>query len=230
MSDRLRDAAARLRHPRRLLSEWRQDRRGAAAVQFVAVLPLFLLLILGFWALFQLYSAQQTLCESVNRAQRYLQVEGPWLPEDVVYPDGWVPYATDIINSELKSNAMTPMQVGPQDIQFFPPDPRREPQEQSEVEFTYKDAWFQLRATAEISGSLGALATLFDTEHSGVVRLTCQSTGFYEGPPLRSTDNARPGATRVNCPPIPPKCTAGPPPTACVGPGCPTPDPCPCDP
>jgi len=220
----------RLLRPRELLRDWRSDRRGAAAVQFVAVLPVFLLLVFGIWSMFQLYSAQQTLCEALGKAQRYLQVEGPYFPKDVTYPDGWVPYATDIINSELKSNAMTPMQIGPQDVEFFPPRPRMAPKEQSEVEFSVPNAWFHIRATAEISGALGAMASLFDENRTGNVRVTCQTVGFYEEPPLRSTDNAQPGATRVRCPPIPPQCTPGPRPTTCSGPNCPTPDPCPCDP
>lgn len=54
--------------------------------------------------------------------------------------------------------------------------------------------------------------------------------GVRPEPPRWLESMPRPGATRVNCPPIPPVCTAGPPPTACTGPSCPTPDPCPCDP
>lgn len=230
MSDPLRWISARCGRATSGLRFWRSDTRGAAAVQFIAVLPVFMILTLGIWSLFLLYSAQQTLCEAAMKAQRYLQVEGPYFPEDVVYPDGWVPYAVNIMNSELKSNAMTPMQIGAQDVYFYPPEPRRAPKEQSEVEYSVPDAWFHLRVSAEISGTLGVLAGVFDGARSGPVKLTCQTTGFYEEPPLRSTDNANPGATRVNCPPIPPKCTVGPAPTACVGPGCPTPDPCPCDP
>jgi hypothetical protein len=228
VSSRLGARVVRVPGLRRLARRWRADVRGAAAVQFIAVLPVFILLVFGMWSLFQLYSAQQTLCEAVNKAQRYLQVEGPWFPEDVVYPDGWVPYATEIINSELKSNAMTPMQVTPDQVQFFPPDQRRAPKDQSEVETSVPNAWFHLRATVAISGALGAIANLFDESHTGDVVVTCQSTGFYEEPPLKSTDNAKP-APPPNCPPVPP-CTPGPPPpspTHCVGPNCPTPDPCP---
>lgn len=214
----------------KLARTWRADTRGAAAVQFIAVLPVFLILVLGIWSLFQLYSAHQTLCEAVSKAQRYLQVEGPYFPDDVIYPDGWVPYAVDIINSELKSNAMTPMQIGPQDVYFYPTGDRRSPQKQSEVEYSVPAAWFHIRVTSEISGTLGVLAAFFENVPAHTARVTCQTTGFYEGAPLRSTDNANPGATRLRCPLNPPRCTPGPPPTSCSGPGCPTPDPCPCEP
>jgi hypothetical protein len=232
VSDRARESFGRLAHPGRLFAEWRSDRSGAAAVQFVAVLPVFIFIVLGLMALFQLYSAQQTLCEAVDKAQRYLQVEGPQFdPAVSPYPDGWVPVAVEIINSELKSNAMTPMQVDAGNVQFFPPDARQYPVDQGEVEFSVPNAWFHLRATTEVSGSLGTLAWLFDPDRAGGVSITCQSTGFYEGPPLGPTIKPDPGQPPVNCPPIPPKCPpGGPTATPVCPPDCPTPDPCPCDP
>ena len=52
-------------------------------VQFIAILPVLILVTIGMWSLFQVYSAQQTLCEGTWQAARYLQVEGPYFDEDV---------------------------------------------------------------------------------------------------------------------------------------------------
>jgi len=204
---------------------WQEDQRGASAVQFIAVLPLFVLLTLGLWTLFMAYSAQQTLCEAAGRTASYLQEEGPWFDEGVEYPTGWVPVAVDLVNSELKSNAMTPMQVKPEDVVFYPSLPRRAPQEQDIVPYSVADAYFYLTVTADVTGTLGVLGGFFDGAGAdGKLRLSCRSTAFYEEPPLKSTDQAVPGATE--CPEVD-DCTPGPPPTQCIGPACPTSPPCP---
>jgi hypothetical protein len=221
----VRNLADRLRGPRALWRAWRADKSGATLVQFIAVLPVLVLITVGMWSLFQMYSAQQTLCEGTWQAARYLQVEGPHFDEDVGYPGGWIPYATDIINTELKSNAMTKMEITDSDVTIFPQAMRVPPQEQAESRADkVTDAWFFVRASVDVPNPL---AFLVNSEgEDGTLRITCQKTAYYETEPLRSTDSSH--AEDPLCPQPPPLCTAGPPPTVCHGPNCPTPDPCPC--
>jgi len=225
VTDHLFELVARLRRPRRTLSEWREDSSGATLVQFVAILPVLALVTIGMWSLFQVYSAQQTLCEGVWQAAQYLQVEGPRFDEDVGYPDGWIPYAVDIINTELKSNAMTDMHVDAEDVMIFPQAMREPPGEQSESRADrVPNVWFFVRAYVDVANPL---AFLMDSEgDDGTLRITCQKTAYYETKPLKSTDISI-GEPDI-CPQPPPICTEGPPPTVCVGGNCPTPDPCPC--
>jgi hypothetical protein len=60
-------------------------------------------------------------------------------------------------------------------------------------------------------------------DEDGRVSLTCQSTGFYEEPPIAPT------GSDPSCPPMESLefCTPGAPPTPCSGPACPTPTKCP---
>lgn len=227
MTDQARDLLARLRHPRVLARAWREDRRGAALVQFIAVLPVMALVIVGMWSMYQMYTVQQTLCEGTWQAARYLQVEGPWFDEDVAYPNGWIPYARDIINTELRSNAMFDLEVTDDDILIMPQAMRTPPQEQSESRADkVSDVWFFVRSGVDVPNPI---AFLMNTEgESGTLRITCQKTAYYEVEPLRSTDISQAEKTPIVCPQPPPWCTPGPEPTTCIGPSCPTPDPCPC--
>jgi len=214
---------------RLLFARWRDDRRGATLVQFIAVLPVFALIIIGMWSLFIAYSAQQTLCEAVWAASRYLQVEGPRMPEDQYpYPTGWEDVATTIINSELKSNVVSSMYpIDRADVKVFPPNARMSPQDMSEVSpENVPNNWFFVRATRPITNPLGMFFP--GKGEDGSLKIACQGGGFFEGPPIGPSPGP-PKAPRGPCP-QPRQCTVGPPgptPTDCIGPNCPTPDPCP---
>jgi hypothetical protein len=209
----------------RLLRAWREDRRGAALIQFIAVLPVFIFIIVGVWELFIILSGHQRLCEGTAEAARYLQVEAPYFEDGTVYPDDWIPMATDIINTELRSSALGRYQVLPGDVEIGPPGDRIAPADQSEVsEARLRNQWFYVKATGGITNPL---AFLYSDLTSNQIRFACQSTAFYETEPLKSTDDR---VIKPNCPPKMPECTPGPEPTECFPPNCPTPDPkaCPC--
>src|SRR6187551_2781641 len=114
---------------RQLLWRVRHDTTGAALVQFVVVLPVFVLIVVGLWSMYQVFSAQQTLCDAVWESSRYLQVEGPLLDDNIyAYPDGWQNLALGIINTELKSNAS--VNLGPLidgDVVISPPQKPHSP-------------------------------------------------------------------------------------------------------
>jgi hypothetical protein len=224
-------ATAWRRRVGRVATAWVGDRRGAGLVQFLFVLPVLLLFVVGTWSLYIVYSAHQTLCESTWEAARYLQVEGPMFGDEYTYPDGWRTVATDLVNTSLRNNPLVRMQVTESDVQILPdtnvggaghPEP---PKEGSDVnETTVLDAWFFVRASSVITHPL---SWLFRTAgESGQIQLTCQSTGFYEDAPLGPTGAHHPGATACPGDDGLPFCTAGPPPTSCSGPGCPTATPC----
>jgi hypothetical protein len=181
------------------------------------------------------YSAHQTLCDATWRASRYLQVEGPLFdPDEITYPDGWRTVATQIINSSLKNNPQVDMSVTEADVRILPdtnvggeghPAP---PKEQSEVTGeSVKNAWFFVRATTIVTHPLALLLPTTDTP--GQLKVTCQTTGFYETEPIEPTGKAGgPKPTKLHCQPPPPMCSPGPGPTSCQDPPCATEDPCKC--
>lgn len=205
---------------RPMMRRWRRDEAGASLVQFIVVLPVFVLIVVGLWAMFQVYSAHQTLCEAVWEASRYLQVEGPYFPETIPYPTGWEQEAIKIINTELKSNAainIAPVAVGNVDIS--PDAVRRAPEDTTEVSAdTVPDAWFFVKATTVITNPLALFVP--GTGPGGALNLTCKGTGFFEGAPIGPTN---PGEGQ-KCPDVPPGVWCSP-----VPPG-PTPVPTECDP
>jgi hypothetical protein len=210
----------------RLAGRWRRDESGASLVQFIVVLPVLALVVVGLWSLFQVYGAQQTLCEAVWESSRYLQVEGPVLdPVVYPYPTGWEQLALGIINTELKSNAV--MKVGPltQDqVVISPNTARMSPQEMSEVRpENVSNNWFFVRASTTISNPLAIFVP--GAGPGGALKLTCKGTGFFEGPPIGPTSG--PGRPDRKCP-LPAKiCTPikpGPPPPTPTA--CPPGDPC----
>jgi Flp pilus assembly protein TadG len=206
--------------PRRVVLGWRRDEAGASLVQFIVVLPVFVLIVVGLWAMFQVYSAHQTLCEAVWEASRYLQVEGPYFPETIPYPAGWEQKAADIINTELKSNAainIAPVAVS--SVTVSPNIIRKSPEDTTQVnEEAVTNAWFFVKATTTITNPLALFVP--GTGPGGALTLTCKGTGFFEGQPIGPT-NPQEGQ---KCPDIPPgnQCTR-------VPPGRPTPEPTPCD-
>lgn len=180
-----------LRRTEALARRARRDDSGAALVQFVVVLPVFVLIVIGLWAMFQVFSAQQTLCEAVWESSRYLQVEGPRLPDDQFsYPDGWEDLALGIINTELKSNANIP--VGPLvvgDVVISPDAKPSSPEDSKAVSAdNVPNNWFFVRASTVISNPLAVLVP--GTAPGGGLKLTCKSTAFYEGPPTGPTNQS----------------------------------------
>jgi hypothetical protein len=202
---------------------WVADRRGAALVQFVVVLPILILVVMGLFSVFTAYSARYTLCESVWEATRYLQVEGPQFdPTVITYPAGWEDIATTIINNELASNRMSDLRVERSAVVVTPPQQRLSPKEMSEVRAENVDNnWFFIKATAYITNPLGVL--IEGVGEGGKLAVTCKGTGFFEGPPIGPTPGPGSEGQRHDCPPQR-MCTAGPPPTECAA--CtPTPEP-----
>jgi hypothetical protein len=230
---------------RRLLREglagsirrWREDRNGAALVQFIAILPLLILLMFGLYAVFQVMGARDTLCEATFEAARYLQVEGPHFPADdptFEYPVGWENIATEIINQELASRTMVGLYpVERADVDIWPESVRRSPPDtltvsREEVE----NNLFFIRATKAITnplyGSLGGAIDISE-DNGGMIRLTCRRSAFYEGPPVEPTLLSRGPSSPNRCPQpralcrLCPGCTATPPPqdgTPTVCPDC----------
>jgi hypothetical protein len=210
-----------------LLRAWWEDRRGAAAVQFIAVLPVFALIVIGFWAFFSMYSTRDALCDAVDEARDYLQVEGPRFPDDMRYPESWETEAHKIIETELKSHQWYELlPVEQSDVLIWPDTARRSPEDMSEVSVEeLRNNLFFVRVTKAVTNPVA----IFMPDEEGNLRrtltLTCQSPGFFEGDPIGPTPGA--GGQRPPCPPAP-RCTAGPEPTECTGRNCPTPEPCPC--
>jgi hypothetical protein len=205
---------ATLRH---VLGRVRRENEGASLVQFIVVLPVFVLVVMGLWAMFQTFSAHQTLCEAVQEASRYLQVEGPLLDENLYpYPAGWETLAIGIVNQELKSNAA--IQVGPiaaGDLDISPDDPRTSPQDSQDVSAeNVPNNWFFIRASTVITNPLAIFVP--GTGPGGGLKLTCKGTGFFEGPPIAPTKQVE----GQKCDPPQGFCTRIPPgptwtPTAC---------------
>lgn len=197
---------------------WRADVAGAAAVQFIVVLPIFIVVVFGLYGLFSVMSSRDILCESTYEAARYLQVEGPQFPDDPYYafPDGWQREATDIINQELASRTLTdlyPVQLADVVIgsDAGKPDSPEDPVElASDWQNLVPRSMFWIKVTKSIANPLGMM--LGTDPGLGQIKLTCTSTGFWEGPPIGPTNPADAGPGRcpepVNrCDPCP-GCTA----------------------
>jgi hypothetical protein len=213
-----------LRRPGLLARRARRDESGAALVQFIVVLPVFVLIVIGLWAMFQVFSAQQTLCEAVWESSRYLQVEGPRFPDEdpYLYPEGWEQVAVDIINTELKSNANIPVgPLLPDDVEISPDAKPISPQDSQSVSAdNVPNNWFFVQASTVISNPLAILVP--GTAPGGGLKLTCKGTAFYEGAPVGPT-NQNDDPKGDDCREPARFCTVGPP-------GQPTLTPTPCDP
>lgn len=224
------------------------DIRGATLVQFVAILPFFVFLVFGAWSTFRVLVAHQRLCDAAYEAARYLQVEGPLFPDDWVYPTDWERVGRDIAYWEIASNEQLRDSWETTGVVTISPSAiRTSPKEPGEVDrSTPRRGLFSVRVTGQISNPLGVFYPV-PTRRVGTepdpgagdepedparytLTLSCQATGFFEGPPFKATEDPRGGATI--CPPLP-RCTDGPRPTDCIPRGrCPTPTPgCPvCEP
>ena len=227
------------------LKRLRDDLSGASLVQFIVILPVLVFLVYSVWAMFSVIIAHQTLCDAAYESARYLQVEGPLLPEETTdYPEDWEAIAWDISRMEVSSNSTLSKSwddEGAGTVTIWPRDIRSAPENAGVVDegFVTRESLFNVRVSGTISNPLGVFFPTVpdpdepDDEPEEVpgLRLTCQSTGFFEGPPFKSTDDHKPGPGTV-CPPLG-RCTPGPRATECRPPGsCPTPtDGCPaCDP
>ncbi len=225
-------------HPRlaRLWARWRADRSGATLLQFVAVLPAFILIVYGTYTVWSVMSARDRLCNAAWQASRYLQVEGLRFPEEAVFPDDWAKVALDFLKEEaagselLSGQALDLTNVSIQSRTGVVPSAPESP-EAATVD-AVENAQFLVRFTVDLPHPFPRLWEKADaTDEEKVARsrlkLTCQRTAFAESPPFKATEAGGP-----QCPPCNPvQCTPGPAPTACRPPGnprCPTPDPCPC--
>jgi len=102
---------------------WRLDQRGSALVEFVLVLPLFLILVFGSFAVWRIVSAKQSLASGTYQAARYLSVEGRWSPEldyPEGYPEKWEHAARIIIVRELENNPL--LRPLPEPVITFEPE------------------------------------------------------------------------------------------------------------
>lgn len=219
-------------NPFGIIALWWHDRRGAAAVQFIVVLPVFALIFVGLWAFFSVYSARDAICDATDEARDYLQVEGPRFPLEWTYPADWQLQAQHIVESELKSHQWYDLvPVASDEVLIFPPEVRRSPQNMSEVsKEEVRNNWFFVRVTKAITNPMAIFMPDAEGELRRTITLSCQSTGFYEGDPIQPTQGAPPGGRA--CPADPDKCTPGPPPGATPT-GCPIGQicdatPCPC--
>jgi hypothetical protein len=189
----------------RLVRRFVADRSGATLVQFVAVLPIFVITMLAMYAMFAMMAARDTLCDSVSEAARYLQVEGPHFPSDDVdfdYPVGWERIAEEIVNQELVSRTMA--ELYPVDlVAIWPDQPRRYPEETTEIDrASIDDNLFYVRASKVVSTPLGLPYDL--GSGPGQIKLTCRVGGFFEGPPAEPTFNQRNPGNRNGCDNSPP--------------------------
>jgi hypothetical protein len=91
------------------------DQKGSTLIQFVLVLPLFLVLIFGSFAVWKVVSAKQSLISGTYQAARYLSVDGRYLD----YPGDWEYAAWVIIARELENNGL--LRPLPQPIISFEP-------------------------------------------------------------------------------------------------------------
>lgn len=199
---------------RELVSRWVADLRGATLVQFVVVLPAFVLVAIGMWSLFTVYSAKQTLCEAVWEASRYLQVESHQFPDEWEYPKKWEEIAVEIINEELPSNQLTRLErLDIDDVTISPSIQRRRSKEMKEVTWeNVEQDWFFIDARTTITNPLAVFVD--GKADNGHLLVHCKVTGFFESPPIGPTPGVSGPSRPPNCPPIIPICSPGPPPTA----------------
>jgi hypothetical protein len=113
------------------LRDWVLDQRGSTLIQFVLVLPLFLIMVFGSFAVWKVVSAKQSLVSGTYQVARYLSVEGRYLdyyPDPDYYPDDWEDVARIIIVRELENNSL--LRPVPQPvISFGSPSPPQCPKQ-----------------------------------------------------------------------------------------------------
>ena len=199
------------------LRRWWRDRRGAAMVQFLVILPAMVFLILSLVSLFGVMAVRDTLCNATQAAGRYLQIEGPQFPTDdpeFQYPVGWERIAWKIIDQELASRTLTDLrlQTGKDVVDIWPDDPRRSPKDTIELQDDpqiVNQALFYVKATKVITIPYGGWLKLPNPDApdmelpAGQMRLSCRTGAFYEGPPIEPTRQSRGPKVPNSCrPPI----------------------------
>lgn len=175
-----------------LFHRWRADRSGATLVQFIVVLPVFVVVIMGLYAVFTVMSSRDMLCQAAWEASRYLQVEGPHFPDGepaYAYPDGWEAIAREIVNQELTSR--TYASLYPVDKVDISPDIHRSsPKDSLSVTAAEVDnGRFEVQVSKAITNPMGIMLGIDPGLEK--INLTCRVGGFYEGPPVGPTDTGR---------------------------------------
>lgn len=209
----------------RLVQRWHRDRSGATLVQFVAILPAFVLLVYGTYVGWQVMSARERLCNAAWQASRYLQVEGPRFPDEMQWPDDWKKVALDFLKEEavgsplLEAQVLDLPNVNVWSNNGSASEPKAPESGDASTVQAVDDAQFGVSFTVDIPHPLLRLWNNPDaTEPEKLARsrlkLSCQRLAYAEGPPFGATAAAR-GRSCPRCNPQP--CPPGPPitPTAC---------------
>lgn len=229
-----------LRVLHRLARRWHADRSGASLVQFIAVLPAFIVIVYGTFTVWSVMSARDRLCNAAWQAARYLQVEGPRFPDEIRdgFPATWAAVALDFLKEEAVGSELLAAQT--LDVNNVLVWSRsgglpRSPQSADDANIeAVESAQFAVRFTVEMPHPFPRFwagkpdETEDEKDARGLMTLTCQRFAYVEEPPFGATAESRPR----QCPdcPRPDLC----PPGATATP-CPTGDPaceclCPCRP
>ncbi|MFQ5342161.1 MAG: TadE/TadG family type IV pilus assembly protein [Anaerolineae bacterium] len=90
-----------------VLRSLRRDDRGDAIVEFVLVLPIFILMLFGSYEVWKLVHLKQSLEDATIQAARYLSVEGLYLMDEPPgYPSSWQQNAWNIVYQELENEPL----------------------------------------------------------------------------------------------------------------------------
>lgn len=82
---------------------WLRDSRGSTIIQFVLVLPIFIILVFGSYEIWKLVHLKRSLEAATVQAARYLSIEGSHLDK---YPEDWEAYAWTIVAQELENEPL----------------------------------------------------------------------------------------------------------------------------
>lgn len=217
-----------LRSLQELARRWRADRSGASLVQFVAVLPAFVVLVYGTFTVWSVMSSRDRLCNAAWQAARYLQVEGPRFPKEARYPDDWAAVALDFLKEEAAGSELLAGQtLDLNNVVIWPAfgnGPHGEPQPPKSAEDAtvdaVDDAQFAVRFTVDLPHPFPRFwagkpdETDEEKAKRDRIQLTCQRFAYVEMPPFQATARTNPrGCPR--CPDDPPRCDRGPTATPC---------------
>lgn len=94
-----------------------RDDRGDAIVQFVLVLPIFIILMLGSYEVWKMVHFKQSLEAATIEATRYLSLEGLYLAtESPGYPLSWQQRAWNIVYQELENEPLLKDELSPEQL------------------------------------------------------------------------------------------------------------------
>lgn len=147
-----------LKHVRRFIT----SERGDTIVQFVFVLPIFLILVFGSYEVWKVVHLKQALEGATIQAARYLSVEGPYLmKEPPGYPLNWQQRAWEIIYTELSNEPLLQGAFDPNQLQVAidapfgrPQCPGQESSRPSEAERRARRAQFAIRSRIPVQSPL----------------------------------------------------------------------------